>query len=61
MPRDGARDGRLYLVEIAEREWEGKLRSAGRGGRVVRNARAPTGLQCGGAYFLASAMFTAAR
>jgi len=35
--------------------------ASGRGRRTVRIARAPTGLQWRGAYFLARAMFAAAR
>jgi hypothetical protein len=54
-------EARPYVVGIVSGEtgrgWEG----AGPGGRAVRNARAPTGLQWCGAYFLASAMFAAAR
>ena len=61
MPWRGGGGIERYVLGIVERGAAIVRGASGRGGRAMRIARAPTGLQWRGAYFLARAMFTAAR
>jgi hypothetical protein len=61
MPWQGAGRNERYVLGIAGGGTAIAGGASGRGGRTVRIARAPTGLQRRGAYFLARAMFAAAR